>query len=446
MAQVYNQPLVGFVNIATPQGYSLLTAPLLIYNQTNQDFNEVADIFHAFGTGAGPGSQNGLTVFTMDGSGFKANNYLNGWTDPGMVLLPGAAWFFKNPYIDTNPYIRYYSTLTIAGMIADGTNQLPAGFSACGSTVGLLAGKLTSQLMFPTTNGDQVFTFNNSNNTYSVYTFSNNNWLPGEPSIAACQPFWVNKTIAADWVQDLSDPSDPNAYYNLFVTQPELTSQTGQLNFFTFNAADSGAGQVMDTAGNLLSTSGLGQLYAGTNANDRAFVPLARPVSFSANLPGYISSGVVSIPFVAGGQTVYVQLRAWQQADGASFEQASARGAPVGISSTMTLTAHATIEGNEPGIPPPDVNAFPSFQLAVLPPAPPVQIHSPSLSGTNLTFSFASASTRYYVLWTCTDLTTMNWVPGTFFVGTGSPIKVSLPVANSTPQQFFWVQAIAIPD
>jgi hypothetical protein len=112
----------------------------------------------------------------------------------------------------------------------------------------------------------------------------------------------------------------------------------------------------------------------------------------------------------------------------------------------MTLTAHATIEGNEPGIPPPDVNAFPSFQLAVLPPAPPVQIHSPSLSGTNLTFSFASASTRYYVLWTCTDLTTMNWVPGTFFVGTGSPIKVSLPVANSTPQQFFWVQAIAIPD
>jgi len=415
MAALSSSSLMGqpaYFLITIPQGYSLVTSPLLVYNGTNPA-NTIADIFQNFQTGTSHGAQNGFTVFTMDGSGFKANNYLNGWDDPEMVLLPGTAWFFNNPYVFQSP------NLLFMGVLADGTNQLPSGLSACGSLIPISA-RLTSQLLFPTANGDQVFTFNNTDDSYSVYTFTNNNWLQDEPAIAIGQGFWVRKSVGVNWVQEISDPPGTS----LILTQPQLDSQAGQLNFFTFNAADSGSGQVMDTLGAFLSTNGLGQLYGGTNANERAFVPLGTPVSFSRNMPGYISAGVVSIPFVAGGQSLYVQLRAWQQADGATFENAYARGAPVGKSSTMTLTAHATIEGNGPGIPPPDVNGFPSFQLAVLPPSAPVRILAPGLSGTNLIFSFPSSSAHYYVVWTCADLATMNWAPWSYFAGTGSTIKV----------------------
>ncbi len=425
---------VGYLNVVVPQGYSLLTAPLLVYGGTNGVVSAVSNIFQGF-PDTSSGSQNGFTIFTMDGTGFKANNNLNGWADPEMALLPGAAWFFKNPYILQNP------TLTLAGEIPDGTNELPEGFSACGS-ITPFSGGLTSLMMFPAANGDQVFTFNNSNNTYSTYTFTNNNWLPDEPSNDVGQAFWVRKSAAADWVEDLDGFP---AFTNLLETQPQLNSQVGQLNFFTFNATNSGFGQVKDTNGSPLSTNALGQLYAGTNSSESTLVALGIPVSFSGTVPGFISSGVVSIPFVAGGQSVYVQLRAWQSADGANFEEAYARGAPTGSSSTMTLTAHATIEGSQPGIPPPDVNAFPSFPLAAHP-IPPVTILSPRLSGTNLTFSFASFSNQYYVVSTCADLTTTNWVAGSNVVSTASPIQVSLPVTKSTSQQFFRVQAVNLPE
>jgi hypothetical protein len=44
----------------------------------------VGDLF-----GVVPAVPDGLTVFTMDGSGFKANNYLNGWSDSDVPLRPG---------------------------------------------------------------------------------------------------------------------------------------------------------------------------------------------------------------------------------------------------------------------------------------------------------------------------------------------------------------------
>jgi hypothetical protein len=114
-AQVYTLNAIGYVNFNTPPGYSLLTAPILEENPSNGVFNAVADIFS--------GVQNGISVFTMDGSGFKANNYLNGWTEPEMTLLPGTAWFFKNPYVLQDP------TMTITGTVVDGTNGTNMVFS-----------------------------------------------------------------------------------------------------------------------------------------------------------------------------------------------------------------------------------------------------------------------------------------------------------------------------
>jgi hypothetical protein len=241
----------------------------------------------------------------MDGNGFHANNYLNGWSDPDMILLPGTAWFLNNP-------VWQDASFTFVGLVADGTNQLPTGFSACASIIPFGGeGLSSSNYMFPVSNGDQVFTFNNSNNTYSAFTFTNSSWLPSEPFIGMCQSFWMRKNAGVDWIQIFTDPNGiPQD-----VAEPQLVSQAGQVNFFTFNAGDSAFGQVMDSDGSLLSTNGLGQLYAATNDIPDLFVPLGSPVSFSTNGPGYISSGVVSIPCVPGGQNVYVQLRAWRQSD-----------------------------------------------------------------------------------------------------------------------------------
>ena len=342
-AQVYDEhsgPNISYLNCALPQGYYLLTIDGLAKNESNKGRDTVADIVQPPNCSA---PKNGFTVFTMDNNGFKADNYLNGWADPQMALLPANAWFVKNPY-DLKDH-----NLTAT----NSTNRSPVAFPVRDSPFGEEG--LASAVFCPTAEGDVV----GDRFRGKFYTFTNNNWLPGRPSFAIGDRFQVYQKYLT------------NQYTNEIWLNQRL--RVGQVNFFTFNATNVAFGQVMDTRGKFLSVNGLAQLYAGTNANENQFVPVGTPVGFSTNLPGYVSSGVVSIPFVAGGQSVYVQLRAWQQADGPSFEAASGRNAPVGISITMTLTAHARTEGwvdtthgkVHPGDPPLDVNVFPSFRLDV---------------------------------------------------------------------------------
>jgi cyclophilin family peptidyl-prolyl cis-trans isomerase len=83
-----------------------------------------------------------------------------------------------------------------------------------------------------------------------------------------------------------------------------------------------------------------------------------------------------------------------------------------------------------------------SEPLTVGLPTPPAQIVSSALSGTNLLFTVASYTSQYYIIWSSPDLGATDWTPLSFFAGNGSPLQVSLPVANNVTEQYFSVQAV----
>src|SRR5439155_17576 len=93
----------------------------------------------------------GVSLFRVDGNGFIANNFLDGWSDPDMLLVPGEGWFLSNPTND--PF-----TLTLVGTPINGvlTDHLQAGYSLCAS-LAPQAGLLSSVLAFPPASGAEVF-------------------------------------------------------------------------------------------------------------------------------------------------------------------------------------------------------------------------------------------------------------------------------------------------
>ena len=80
------------------------------------------------------------------------------------------------------------------------------------------------------------------------------------------------------------------------------------------------------------------QAYAGRTTD--VLRPLGIPVAFySAGRTGYLPAFTRQIPDVPSGQTVYVQLRAWEAAAGSSYEQARASGGKFGASAIYPTPA-----------------------------------------------------------------------------------------------------------
>lgn len=101
----------------------------------------------------------------------------------------------------------------------------------------------------------------------------------------------------------------------------------GTVNFQTKVTADNIAATVfdVDTTTKLVGDAFKAQLYWGTSADSLAAV--GTPAGFKTGLlAGYVSAGEVALP-VAGGTTVFIQMRAWN-APNASYE--AAMGAPGG--------------------------------------------------------------------------------------------------------------------
>lgn len=328
---------LGYANLTVPPGYSMLTRPV------GPPESLVDPAFFV------SPPQNGYTIFTVEGTGFRANNYFNGWSDSAMSIRLGEGWFFKNPY-GTN------LLFTDIGEVNFGTNGLPAGLSICSSVA-----PISDLFSFPAVDGDVVHVFNNASDSYSTFRFTGTTWSPTKPQIPVGQSFWVEKRAAAGWTQ----PRPDSTFGTVAVAQPAVVSTVGQLNFFTFHATNSGWGRVLAADGVTPISSGfVGQLHAGTNADPALMMALGTPVGFlSGSGSGYLRAGTVSVPFAIGGQPVQVQLRVWAPADGLTYEQAAASGGLVGASAVLTLTAHATVEAGLPGLPPRDVNSFPNFKV-----------------------------------------------------------------------------------
>lgn len=83
---------------------------------------------------------------------------------------------------------------------------------------------------------------------------------------------------------------------------------------------------VRDWAGKPLGSGYSGQYYVGLSPN--ALAPFGEPATFGSPVPGMIiSPGTVFLPTIPVGATAYIQLRVWNRAAGADFEQALRAGA-----------------------------------------------------------------------------------------------------------------------
>ena len=344
---------IGFANLIAPPGHSLFTA-LLFRFSTEQTVASQINV-----------TVDGASLFKLDGNGFLANNYLDGWSDPAMLLTLGEGWYFRNP--STAPFF-----LTIIGYLQVGTltNSLPAGYSLCASLVPQ-PGLLGDLLLFPATPGVKVFRFDQVSQSMQTHTLNGSDWQPAQPSVGLGEAFFVHAPAPLNWIRELILNFAPASHFGVRVVQPALSSTTAEINFFTYHP-DPALGRVLDLDGvTPVTNTFVGQLYAATNNAEGALTPLGRPVPFLNGAgAGYIRSSTIKLPGLTGGQTIFLQLRAWEKCAGDTYEEALGNGAATGRSTVFSAVARSVIENGVPGLPPPATSTFPSFPVTLDPQAP----------------------------------------------------------------------------
>jgi hypothetical protein len=178
MADVFSVNIVGYVNKTITPGYSIIQNPLTAATNT------IPALF--------PNVPNGTSIFKYSqGSGFIANNFFFGWTDPTMTLLPGEGIFINNTSGAS-------FTNTFVGEVAIGatSNAIPQGFSLRGSKVPQSA-QLDTVLGFPVVNGDSVFGFDAATQQYVAYNYFFGWNTPPVPAVG--EAYFVNKVAATSW-------------------------------------------------------------------------------------------------------------------------------------------------------------------------------------------------------------------------------------------------------
>ena len=416
---------VGYVNLTAPPGYSLFTTPLVTTGPSQTVAGQLTFV------------ADGSSLFRIDGNGFLANNFLDGWSAPQMLFSLGEGWFFHNPATNM-------SFVTVVGGILQGhlTNRLPAALSLCASLVPQ-SGTLSSTLLFPQNTDALIWRLNKTSQTFEMYSLIAQVWDPFEPSMDVGESFYVQESAAIDWVRDfgLDGQSTPPIAFRF--VRPALASQTAEINFFTYHP-DPALGRILDLDGvTPVNSDFMGQLYSGPTNIESVLSPIGQPVPFLSGAgAGYIRSSTIKLPGVPGGNTVHLQLRVWERCAGDTYEQALANGSAHSRSPLFTAVSHATIENGMPGLPPGNANNFPSTSV-VLAPEVPLRVARIQSNGGVVELCWGTRPGATYRVQRASDFTDpMNWatVPG------GNNIPGNGRVAHlldpSGPQSFYRVLRI----
>jgi hypothetical protein len=218
---VYSLNAVGYINVTCPPGFSQIACPLIgspdntvntLLNNASQVYTGDNVYFYFPATGQYV-EDNALAIGGKQGT---ANT--NGWALNGTnVLNPGVACWFQNNN-KTN------ITITFVGTVPQGslTNTLAVGFNLVSSAVPT-SGDLMSNSITMLTNfniGDAVYTFNPSNQLYTLFQSGagkgfngagsyNSDWsVPlGDPVVTNVgQGFWYQNTGTKPvvWVENFS--------------------------------------------------------------------------------------------------------------------------------------------------------------------------------------------------------------------------------------------------
>ena len=200
MAQsnVYSLNVVGYYNLTVGAGQKVMIA-----NQLNTTNNTIGSLL------ASPMVNNNDQLFKYAG-GFTAYQFitaLGGWDPDGNgTLNPGEAAFYV-PSVAT--------TLTFVGEVEQGslTNTLPLSTKVLRASIVPQAGAISTTLLLPGDNNDQLFTYNTAQNSggYAAFQFISalGGWDPGEPMLSVGQGFFYIKAATAlpanaNWVRNFT--------------------------------------------------------------------------------------------------------------------------------------------------------------------------------------------------------------------------------------------------
>jgi hypothetical protein len=158
--------------------------------------------------GTGGALPDGTQVYMWNGTGYNVGSRddllgdANGW-DSGFetnVLNPGTGMFIHNSGAAA-------FTVTFVGEVLQGSlsNHISSGFALLASQVPQ-KGQLDTDLGFPAVDGDQVYQWVNTNNTFSVFSHDSllntpPPWGPVVPIINVGEGFFSSKAAATDWLR-----------------------------------------------------------------------------------------------------------------------------------------------------------------------------------------------------------------------------------------------------
>jgi hypothetical protein len=376
-------------------------------------------VSHAFSS-----PPDGLSIYTIQADGFVADNYLGGWTDPNLLLPLGDAWFLRNPL---TPF-----TVTFVGYVNEGTNQLSAGWNACGAILPQ-SGRVSTDLGCPVVSNDVVYVFNITNQAYESYSFTTN-WQPSEPVMVFGQGFWIQKSSPSEWTKLLG--------FGLVIENSHtvISSTVGQVNFFTYNPLNASFGQVFQASGPLpVGVNYVGQLYAGLTSQESSLNPIGTPIRFACGTAaGYIRGSTVFVPGTTGNQTVYLQLRVWDDSQASDFETATAIGASQGKSTVFATQTGATIVNGHPGLPPVRSDGFPSFAVQGLPSQRALVATSIQISNGVTVITYSGTPYQTYIIESATNLNQPTWIPiSTNAANSCATLEAVDPAASPSSQKYY---------
>lgn len=200
---VYSVNVVGFINLNLPPGFSLVA------NQLSTGTNTIASIF------PNPPANSKVFKFNRTSGSYDVYQFVviqgfSGWSPNGDATLnPGEGCFFQNTAL-TN------ITTTVVGSVSGSTTALGVGFSIVSSAIPQ-QGAVTTDLKFPTSNGDRIFRYDSVNRRYDVHQFFQGGsfptpgvWSPSEPLVNVGESFFVSKASPASWVRTFSAETGAN--------------------------------------------------------------------------------------------------------------------------------------------------------------------------------------------------------------------------------------------
>lgn len=188
MAQaVYSVNAVGYVNVTVPTGFQLIANPL------DAEDNSIGALL--------PDIAEGTIIYKFNATSgtYSINSFQFGaWDFPTATLNPGEGAFIFNG----EPAAL---TLTFVGEVPQGplSQAVPAGFSIQASQVPQQGGIQTA-LEFPAEEGDLVYRFDTTAQTYRIFDFNFGEWSPSEPVINVGESVFVNKAAATTWSRTFS--------------------------------------------------------------------------------------------------------------------------------------------------------------------------------------------------------------------------------------------------